>query len=138
MKAESPLSDCVLDPSAAVLALGGKTEAASSLRTRLEGTRKHAPHLIDAEVGNVLRRHERQTRLSPAEALGALRAQRVLVDHRYPHAGPLTTMAWKWRGHLSFYDALYVALAVLLDIPLLTADVRLSRAPGVPCRLELV
>jgi len=132
------VSDCVLDASAMVLALSGKTDAASALRMRLSGVRKHAPHLIDAEVGNVLRRHERDARLSPDEALLALRAARVLVDHRYSHFGPLGELAWTWRHHLSFYDALYVALAVLLDLPLITGDVRLGRAPDLACTVELV
>ena len=132
------MSDCVLDASALVLALSGKTDAASALRTRLSGVRSHAPHLIDAEVGNVLRRHERESRLSPEEALLALRAARALVDHRYPHVGPLAELAWSWRHNLSFYDSLYVALAVLLDLPLITGDVRLSRAPDLSCAIELV
>jgi len=132
------VSDCVLDASAMVLALSGKTETASALRARLAGVRKHAPHLIDAEVGNVLRRHEREARLSPEEALLALRAARAVVDHRYPHVGPLAELAWTWRHNLSFYDALYVALAVLLDLPLITGDVRLSRAPDLRCTIELV
>ena len=132
------MSDCVLDASATVLALSGKTEAASALRTRLAGVHKHAPHLIDAEVGNVLRRHEREARLSPEEALLALHAVRALVDRRYPHAGPLAELAWTWRHNLSFYDALYVALAVLLDLPLITGDIRLSRAPDLSCTIELV
>lgn len=132
------MSDCVLDASALILALSGKTDAASALRTRLLGVRAHAPHLIDAEVGNVLRRHERESRLSPDEALFALGAARALVDHRYPHVGPLMDLAWTWRHNMSFYDALYVALAVLLDVPLITGDVRLSRAPDVPCTIELV
>lgn len=128
----------MLDASAMVLALSGKTETASALRARLAGVRKHAPHLIDAEVGNVLRRHEREARLSPEEALLALRAARAVVDHRYPHVGPLAELAWTWRHNLSFYDALYVALAVLLDLPLITGDVRLSRAPDLRCTIELV
>lgn len=132
------MSDCVLDSSAMVLALSGKTDAASKLRTRLSGVRKHAPHLIDAEVGNVLRRHEREARLSRDEALLALRAARALVDHRYAHVGPLMELAWTWRSNLSFYDALYVALAVLLDLPLLTGDARLSHAPDLSCTIELV
>jgi hypothetical protein len=44
--------------------------------------------------------------------------------------------AWTWRHNLTFYDALYVA--VFLDLPLLTADVRLSGAPGLPCTIGLV
>ncbi len=132
------MSDCVLDASAMVLAVSGKSDAASKLRTRMSGVRKHAPHLIDAEVGNVLRRHEREARLSRDESLLALRAARTLVDHRYAHVGPLTELAWTWRHSLSFYDALYVALAALLDLPLITGDVRLSRAPGLSCTIELV
>lgn len=121
-----------------VLCLGGKTPAASALRRRLVGVGKHAPHLIDAEVANVLRRHERQGLLTPDEALLALRAGASLVDHRYPHAGPLAELAWTWRYNLSFYDALYVALAAGLDLPLITGDARLSRAGNLPCTIELV
>ncbi|MGH3501537.1 MAG: type II toxin-antitoxin system VapC family toxin [Nocardioidaceae bacterium] len=132
------MSDCVLDASAMVLALSGKTDASSALRTRLVDVRTHAPHLVDAEVGNVLRRHERQTQLSPDEALLALRAAPALIDHRYPHVGALAELAWAWRHNLSFYDALYVALAVLMDLPLVTGDVRLSRATDLPCTIELV
>ncbi|MGH9103100.1 MAG: type II toxin-antitoxin system VapC family toxin [Acidimicrobiales bacterium] len=132
------MSDCVLDASAMVLALSGKTDASAALRARLVGVRRHAPHLIDAEVGNVLRRHEREGRLSPDEALLGLRAAHALVDHRYAHVGPLAELAWTWRQNLSFYDALYVSLAVLLDVPLVTADVRLSGAPEVSCTIELV
>ncbi|MDQ2845562.1 MAG: type II toxin-antitoxin system VapC family toxin [Actinomycetota bacterium] len=128
----------MLDASALVMALGGKSDAARALRSRLLDIRSHAPHLIDAEVGNMLRREERQGRLSADEALAGLRAGRALVDHRYPHAGPLAELAWTWRHNLSFYDALYVALAVLLDVPLVTADVRLSHAAELPCTIELV
>jgi predicted nucleic acid-binding protein len=132
------VSDCVLDASALALALAGKSDAASALRARLAGVRRHAPHLIDAEVGNVLRRHEHEGRLSAEEAARGLRAAAVLIDHRYPHVGPLSQLAWTWRHNLSFYDALYVALAVSLDLPLLTADIRLSGAPGLLCAIELV
>ncbi len=132
------MSDCVIDASAMVLALSGKSDAASALRARLVGVRRHAPHLIDAEVGNVLRRHEREGRLSSDEALLGMRAARALVDHRYPHMGSLGELAWTLRHNLTFYDALYVALAALLDAPLITGDVRLSRAPDLSCTIELV
>jgi predicted nucleic acid-binding protein len=128
----------VLDASALALAVGGKSDTASALRTRLAGVRRHAPHLIDAEVGNVLRRHEQEGRLSTEEAAHGLRAAAVLIDHRYPHVGPLGRLAWTLRHNLSFYDALYVALAASLQLPLLTADVRLSRAPRLPGTIELV
>lgn len=132
------MTDYVIDASALVLALGGKSEAAEAIRARLPGMRRHAPHLIDAEVGNVLRRHEQAARLSSREAQTALRAAQALVDHRYPHAGALAERAWTLRHDLSFYDALYVALADRLGVPLLTGDTRLSRTPGLPCVTELV
>ena len=133
-----PTGDCVLDASALVLAVGGESGAAGTLRRRIGGLRRHAPHLIDAEVGNVLRRQEREGRLSAAEAVQARRSAGVLVDHRYPHSGALGELAWSWRRNLSYYDALYVALAVVLAVPLLTADARLARVPNVPCRVEIV
>jgi predicted nucleic acid-binding protein len=45
--------------------------------------------------------------------------------------------AWELRANLSAYDALSVALAEQLDAPLLTADSRLARAPGLRCVVEL-
>lgn len=130
--------DYVLDASALVLALIGKTDAADALRQQLQTVRRHAPHLIDAEVGNVLRRHERDGRISAQEASAALGASRALIEHRYPHAGPLAELAWTWRANVSFYDALYVALAVRLGVPLITADLKLAKAPNLPCTFEIV
>lgn len=130
--------DYVLDASAVVLALVGKGDAAEVLRGRLGTMRRHAPHLVDAEVGNVLRRHEQRGLISPREAEVALRASHVLIEHRYPHAGPLVELAWTLRANVSFYDGLYVALAVRLDVPLVSADAKLGNAPGVTCRFELV
>lgn len=132
------MNDYVIDASALVLALAGKTTDARTLRARLPDMRRHAPHLIDAEVGNVLRRHEQAGRISTREADTAVRVAGLLIDHRYPHVGVLARRAWTLRHNFSFYDALYVALASYLGIPLLTADTRLSQAPGLPCRTELV
>jgi predicted nucleic acid-binding protein len=39
---------------------------------------------------------------------------------------------------LPFYDALYVALAAVLDVPLLTGDPALSKAPGLSCRVTVI
>lgn len=132
------MNDYVIDASALVLALAGKTKAADRLRARLPGMRRHAPHLIDAEVGNVLRRHELAGLISTGEAEIAARVAGLLVDDRYPHVGVLARRAWTLRHTMTFYDALYVALASYLDIPLLTGYARLSRAPGLICQTELV
>lgn len=130
--------ELVIDASALVLALVGKDDDAAALRERLDGVRGHAPHLIDAELGSVLRRHEQAGLLVPDEAAAALQAGRWLIEHRYPHTGPLAEHAWSLRNNLTFYDALYVALASRLGIGLLTADARMAKAPGVTCTVETV
>ena len=50
----------------------------------------------------------------------------------------LLDRVWELRDNLSASDASYVALAERLDCPLLTADARLSRAPGVRCTITVV
>ncbi len=132
------MTERVIDASAVAYALIGKTSDAVGLRTALRGTDCHAPHLIDAELGNVLRRRTRAGDVTPTQAHTALRAARDVIDYRYPHIGALADLAWTWRDNLSFYDALYVALAVRLDIPLVTGDRRLSGTPGLPCSIELI
>jgi predicted nucleic acid-binding protein len=129
--------DVVVDASVAALALVSTGDDAATLFRRLAEASCHAPHLVDAEVGSVLRRGAANGVLTPGTAEAALRALDTLVTHRYPH-GSLATVAWRLRNNLSYYDALYVALAAGLGYPLLTADARLAGAPGLPCTVELV
>ncbi|HET8955927.1 MAG TPA: type II toxin-antitoxin system VapC family toxin [Solirubrobacterales bacterium] len=86
-----------------------------------------APHLVDAEIGQALRRRVRQGRLDVELARGALREVQDLPIERVEHE-LLIHVAWDLRENFSFYDALYVALALMLDEPLLTFDARLARA----------
>ena len=132
------MNELVTDASALVYALTLETAAAAELRARLEKTDCHAPHLVDAEFGQALRRHERLGQIDPDRALSALRTGRLLVQNRYPHDGLFGELAWSLRKNLSFYDALYVALAAALQVPLLTADVRLAGTPGLPCEVDLI
>lgn len=62
---------------------------------------------------------------------------RSLPIDRVPHA-PLLDRCWALRTNLTVYDAAYVALAELLDVPLLTADARLAATPGPRCVIEVV
>lgn len=128
----------VIDASGMVMALLGKSPQATTLRRRLGVEVCHAPHLIDAEVGNVLRRRVLRGDLSAADAEALLHSGAPLVDHRHEMTGALARAAWSLRHNVSFYDGLYVALAVALTAPLLTADERLSRAPSLGCAIELV
>lgn len=86
-----------------------------------------APHLIDPEVGHALRREVRLKWLDAAVAEDALCELNDLPLRRVEHES-LIRFAWDLRDNFSFYDALYVSLALILDEPLLTFDARLARA----------
>jgi predicted nucleic acid-binding protein len=87
------------------------------------------PHLIDAEVGQALRRAVAVGRLGEGRADAALRDLMRMPLRRIDHVG-LIRRAWELRHNFSFYDGLYVALAEGLDVPLVTLDRRLARAAG--------
>lgn len=93
-----------------------------------------APHMLPAEVGNVLRR---TTRHGAVEQGVAAQAWADLEDLGIALYGflPLRARVWDLRHNLSSYDAWYVALAEGLDAPLVTLDRRLSRAPGIGCEV---
>lgn len=121
-----------------VFALLGTSAKAADLRRRLSAEVCHAPHLIDAEVGNVLRRHVLRGDLAAADAEALLHLSGPLIDHRHQMTGALAGAAWALRQNASFYDALYAALAAALALPLLTADARLARTSGLRCAIEQV
>lgn len=122
-----------VDASAALSALLNSGPA----RRALASEQLHAPHLIDSEVANALRRGVGAKRLDAAAGWTALDAFRRLGMTRYP-VFSLLDRVWELRENLSACDASYVALAELLDCNLLTADGRLSRAPGVRCPITVV
>lgn len=128
----------VVDASVLVDYLAGG-DAAELTRARLLADRGQlwAPHLVDAEVGHALRRGVASgfVRLSIARA--ALDDLRDLPLQRAGHVG-LLTRAWELRANVSFYDALYVALAERLGEPLLTLDARLAGAAGVRAEIEVI
>ena len=125
----------VVDASALVFATTENTGAAGDLRRRLVGNACHAPHLIDAEFGNVLRRKVLRGELDRGLAVTVLDLAPNLIDQRYEQVGHLAQAAWSLRENLTFYDALYVALAGALGAALVTTDARLAAAPGLPCRI---
>jgi predicted nucleic acid-binding protein len=75
--------------------------------------------------------------------IDAERGRTALADladfplRRYPHDF-LLPRVWDLRNNLTAYDAMYIALAEVLDAPLLTRDKRLAAAPGHHARIELV
>lgn len=97
----------------------------------------HVPHLADIEVMQALRRYVRDGELDTAAAEMALDDFRALDLQRHAHE-PLLERVWQLRKNLTAYDAVYVALAEVIDGVLLTCDGPLSRAPGLARRVVLV
>lgn len=128
----------VVDTSALVLATTATTPAAAALRSRLTEEVCHAPHLIDAELGSVLRRMTLRGELEVVLAERVLHLAPGLIDHRHDHRGHLGRAAWALRDNLTFYDALYAALAAALRAVLVTTDARIGAAPRLPCGVEVV
>ncbi len=96
------------------------------------------PHLIDSEVTNVLRRLVAHKVLSDKQGTTALDGFTRLALTRFP-ADWLRPRMWALRHNLSAYDATYVALTEMIGATaLLTTDARLTNAPGVNCRIELL
>ena len=97
----------------------------------------HAPHVIDLEVAQVLRRFVRARSLPEGRAAQALADFRDLPVVRYPHT-LLLDRVWELHRNATAYDGAYLALAEALDAPLLTADRRLRGIPRLQARVELV
>ena len=127
----------VLDASALVeLLLDTPTGQAVATRIADPALGLHVPHLADVEVAQALRRYAKDGELDAAEAALALEDLHILDLQRHAHE-PLLDRVWELRQNLSAYDAVYVALAEVLDTTLLTCDGRLARTPGVARRIEL-
>ena len=127
----------VSDASAVVLALGDDGPAGDVARERLSGERIIAPELLDVEVTAAWRRHEAAGRLDSRRAALARSDLRDLPVQRVSHR-LLMERCWELRANVTVYDAVYVALAELLDAPLVTADRKLANAPGLRCQVEVL
>jgi predicted nucleic acid-binding protein len=126
----------VLDASAAVeVLLGGRN--AGAIEERMKPERIGAPHVIDAEVANVLRRFNSRGELTAARGQEALAQLMELGIVRYGHV-LLLPRIWELRHNMTAFDAAYVALAEVLGVPLVTTDARLAAAPGHAATIELV
>lgn len=97
----------------------------------------HAPHLIDLEVVQVLRRNVAAGAIASARGKEALEDLREISLVRYPHELFLDRI-WELRDNLTAYDAAYVALAEELDALLLTCDHKLASARSHRARVEVI
>jgi len=127
----------VVDASVLAAALGDDAADGDRARARLRGERLTAPELIDLEVTSVLRRQWLTGDLELRRADLAVADLRALPLRRVSHR-PLLPRIWELRRDVTPYDGTYIALAESLDVVLLTGDGRVSRAPGLRCRVEVM
>jgi predicted nucleic acid-binding protein len=120
----------VVDASAIVDLLTGSSAAPAIFARLIESQADlHAPHSIDLEVANAVRRMWRRGLITQEAAEELADAYLDIPIARHPHR-PLLQRVWELRHNNSAYDAAYVALAETLRAPLLTRDRRLSQSAG--------
>jgi predicted nucleic acid-binding protein len=127
----------VVDASALIEVLL-KLPAATRISRRIfaPGETLHAPHLLDVEIAQVVRRFERLGAISADRGAEALADLADLPLNRYPHL-LLLPRIWQLRHNLTAYDAAYLALAEALDVPLVTRD-RALASPSSSVRVEVL
>jgi predicted nucleic acid-binding protein len=113
--------------------LGAKVEA----RLFRDDDELHAPHLLDVEVTQALRRLVRTGEVPAGRAEEAVADLLDIDVHRHAHVD-LLGRAWELRDNLTAYDAMYVALAEAIAAPLVTCDGRLGLAPGHAAQVEII
>jgi predicted nucleic acid-binding protein len=100
------------------------------------GESLHAPHLLDLEIAQVMRRFVREGAVSAPRADQAIQDLLDLRVTRYPHFVFLSHI-WRLRDNFSVYDAAYVALTEKLGATLITRDARLASASARVASIEL-
>jgi len=97
----------------------------------------HAPHLLDIEVAQVLRRYVAAHVITASRGEEALQDLADLPLTRYPHDALLWRI-WELRNVLTAYDAAYIALAEGLGAPLITCDRKMAAASGHSAVIQVV
>ena len=97
----------------------------------------YAPHLLDAEVGQVMRRLMLSGKIRPSRADQALSDLADLPVQRYPH-GPFMKRALALSHHVTVYDALYLVLAEATGATLVTRDKALARVVGCKATVQVL
>jgi predicted nucleic acid-binding protein len=128
----------VVDASAFGFALLDEGPFGDQCRGLLEADdRWIAPEHWTVEVFSVIRGTLLGGKISERHAADAVDAL-ARLDLIVPLTRVLLPRIWELRENLTTYDAAYVAAAEAYECPLVTADDRLARAPGIRCAVEVL
>lgn len=127
----------VVDASALYESLTNGPHAHDVRRVLLSEEEQAAPYVIDAEITGLLRRDLLMGALDTTTCTLALHELMDWPGERIP-TDPFLERVWDLRATVRTWDAFYVALAEVLDCPLVTLDARLTRATGPRCTFTLI
>jgi predicted nucleic acid-binding protein len=115
-----------------------RTKSSQTIEKKIfsRGQTLHAPHLIDIEIAQVIRRYTSAGEITPERGSQAIEDLMDFRISRYSH-DILLPRIWDLRKNMTAYDAAYVALAEIMDSPLLTRDAKLARSPGSNAKIQL-
>ena len=122
------MASYVIDSSVAVEYLLG-TPVGLTIADVVENNDLVAPELLDIEVLSALRGFVLRNQISSDDALDAIREISALEIERVSHQHLLLS-TWHYFRNVSSYDAIYLAVAQDLNVAVITADSKLSRAPS--------
>jgi predicted nucleic acid-binding protein len=88
-----------------------------------------APHLLSYEVLNVIRRHTLANACTVERAREAIALFRNL-NIKFYEPEIFLDRIWQLRHNLTAYDAAYVSLAEVLEVPFYTGDLRIVKSIG--------
>lgn len=125
----------VVDASVVVAALVDDGAIGRWAEAALRTEELAAPQLMPIEAANILRRASLSGQISSDTATLAHADLCQLPVVLFPYS-LLAGRAWDLRSNVTVYDACYVALAEVLDVPLVTLDLRLAQATGPRCAFQ--
>ena len=136
--AANAIDKMIVVDASAILDVLLRTDRAYQIEARIFHRKEtlHAPHLLDLEVIQVIRRYSNKDMSQDRAHLAILDFQDIPIV-RYPH-DLFILRIWEMRKNLTAYDAAYVALAEALDAPLLTCDAKLAASKGHSAQIELI
>ncbi len=123
------MTSYVLDASVVIKWFVPEAHSESALKLKAVGGRFHAPSFLTLEIGNVLAKKRRRQELTPAEVEAVWRAFRQApIRRQTDETLVLAAFDLAQQTRTTLYDNLYLALAIELSIPFVTADRKFYQA----------